>query len=347
MAELANQYHAHVEVDADYLHVYGERALPFAPKVLVFDKLEAVPQQFLIVSRTLSQLVEILARIEVLDGYVLFAGEFDNALTIQVGIIGQENYPHVNDSGEPQGTKIVYGRRWLIEDSTPTSEVIQTALLALQKAREHELREKLSIEFDQEGHRATPFNSHQDTPLMTRADSVVTSSNLDTIEQAVSRVTFDGRAINLVSVKSISESVLLVCLRLELETQSAQLFGFTELNDRDISLLCYQKNTNALLHELVEHLIVLSNRFIAENFRFEGFNRFSHKLNPIAIAKFSFDSRRPVSVSRDFAPYFSSMSYHVDSGKAPAYNSGLLGQHQLQQIEQHDVTQGFLPKSEV
>jgi len=347
MTERNNQNRAHVEVNADYLDVYGERALPFAPKVLVFNELEAVPQQFLIVSRSLSQLVEILARIKVLDGYILFASKVDNALTLQVGIIGYENYPAANDCNPSQRTKIVYGRRWLIEDSTPTSEVIQTAFLAVQKAREHELREKLSIEFDQEGHRATPFNSHQDTPLMARVSSVAASPNLDTIEQAISRVIFDGRTVNLVSVKSISESAMVVCLRLELEKKSAYPFAFTELNDRDINIICYQENINALLHELVEHLIMLSNRFIAENFRFEGFNRFSHKLNPIAIAEFSFDTRRPLSVSRDFAPYFSSMSYHVDSGKAPAYNSGHLGQQQLQQIERYDVKQGFLPTSEV
>jgi len=347
MAERDNQDRAHVEVNADYLDVYGERALPFAPKVLVFDEFMAVPQQFLAVSRSLTQLVEILARIEVLDGYILFAGEVDNALTLQVGIIGYENYPAVSDCNQSLKTKIVYGRRWLIEDSTPTSEVIQTAFLAVQKAREHELREKLSIEFDHEGHRATPFNSHQDTPLMARASSLVTNPNLDTIEQAVSRVTFDGRTINLVSVKPISESTMIVCLRLQLEKKSACPFAFTELNDRDINLICYQDNVNALLHEIVEHLIILSNRFVAENFRFEGFNRFSHELNPIAIAEFSFDTRRPLSVCRNFAPYFTRMSYHIDSNKAPAYNSGQLGQQQLQQIERYDVTQGFLPTSAI
>lgn len=341
MTKLVNQNKTPSTVDADYLTDYGERALPFAPQVSALGELLAVPQQFLSVSRSLSQLETILERIETIDGYLLFAGTIDRMLYLQVGIIGQENYPAGKTAHE---AKIVYGRRWLIEDSTPTSEVIQTALLAVQKAREHELREKLSIEFDNAGHRATPFNSHQDAPLMARVECTITRYSQDTIEQALSKVTFDGRRLNLVSVESIGETIKVVSLRFEAEHKSVGPIGFPELDDHDIIVCFMQIHTNALLHELSEQLIALSNRFVAENFSFEGFKRFSHKVNPIAIAKFSYDTRRPIAVISSFAPYFSSMSYQVDSRKAPAFNSGRLGKHQSRQLAEHKVRKGFFPK---
>lgn len=344
MTKLVNQNRKPSIVDTDYVAKYGERALPFAPQVSVLDEVLAVPQQFLAVSRSLSQLETILERIETIEGYLLFAGLTDHTLYLQVGIIGQENYPL---SKNTHGVKIVYGRRWLIEDSTPTSEVIQTALLAVQKAREHELREKLIIEFDKTGHRATPFNSHQDTPLMARVESTITLSSQDTIEQALSKVIFDERRLDIVSVESICDTVKVAYLRLDAPHKLTGPLDFPELDGHDIIVCFKQTYANAILHELTEQLITMSNRYVAENFRFGGFKRFSHKVNPIALAKFSYDTRRPLAVNRSFAPYFSRMSYNVDSRKTPAFNSGRLGQHQSLQLAAHKVQQGFIPKPEI
>lgn len=47
---------------------------------------------------------------------------------------------NTNTSTE-QAKKIVYGCRWMLEPTMPISEVVQTVLLAVKKAREHELRE--------------------------------------------------------------------------------------------------------------------------------------------------------------------------------------------------------------
>lgn len=343
MTETLKERLVPIKIDPDYVVDYGERALPFAPTVCALGKAVVVPQQFMSVSRSLSQLEAILEQIETIDGYLLFAGEIGGSLYLQVGIIGQENYPTGKLTDGAHGSKIVYGRRWLIEESTPTSEVIQTALLAVQKAREHELREKLSIEFDGAGHRATPFNSHQDAPLMARVKPIVTCANQDSIEQTMSKVRFDERQLILVDVELIDETLRLIRLRLEPEENSARSVGFPEFDNQDIIVCFNQTHSNVLLHAVTEQLIALSNRFIAEHFRFEGFNRFSHRLNPIAVAKFSYDTRRPLSISRSFAPYFSSMSYHVDSRKAPRFNSGKLGQYQVKQLDVHRVQLGFLP----
>ena len=198
---------------------YGETPLPYAPKInLTYsfsaknqhlndmsssnvnsineDHQEIIPQQYLDVNRSLKSVENILAKISLPDDYLLFAGQHESVIFLQVGIIGYENYPENKEQKESK--KIVYGRRWMLEPTTPTSEVVQTAYLAVKKAREHELREHvffttLSTTLTAQGnlesqkdtvqkrqnHRTTPFNSHMDLPVMTayQSDFVMGSIN--------------------------------------------------------------------------------------------------------------------------------------------------------------------------
>lgn len=160
----------------------GEAVLPEAPSIILTDKktgkqTTAIPQQFFHYHRTRANLESIITNIAFEENFLLFVHEENNNLFLQVGIIGLENYPKKTKQEYAQTAKqmqtsappkIVYGRRWFIEPFMPTSEVIQTAFIALKKAREHELREffHLTVERDGVSYRTTPFNTHMDLPLM-------------------------------------------------------------------------------------------------------------------------------------------------------------------------------------
>ena len=159
-------------LDEQSFNCFGERALPYAPKVKLADGSHAVPQQFIEVNRSLTSVEKILGEISLPENYVLFAGKIDSVVFLQVSVIGCENYPST-PAKSVQLAKIVYGRRWLLEPTTPTSEVVQTAFLAVKKVREHELREHVFLLGEQnnqqnELHQSTPFNTHLDLPLMAK-----------------------------------------------------------------------------------------------------------------------------------------------------------------------------------
>lgn len=149
-------------------NAFGEAALQNAPTICLKNGKIAVPQQFLHYQRTRKNVENIISKIRFSINFPLFVHEENNCLFLQVGIVGHENY--TTDTAIQVRPKIVYGRRWYIEPHTPTSEVVQTAYLAIQKAREHELREyvRLSVTVDKKTHLTTPFNTHMDLPLMAK-----------------------------------------------------------------------------------------------------------------------------------------------------------------------------------
>lgn len=61
---------------------------------------------------------------------------------VQIGLIGRENYER---GPAVRRRKLVYGRKWRLDADTPSSEILQTMYLAIQKAREHEVRELLTV----------------------------------------------------------------------------------------------------------------------------------------------------------------------------------------------------------
>jgi len=86
--------------------VYGEKPLPFAPQVQIGDGQAVVPQQYLKVDRNITNIEEVLNKIKCLDNYLLFAHQENRTLSIQVGVIGCENYPRNNQQKKQK--KIVY-----------------------------------------------------------------------------------------------------------------------------------------------------------------------------------------------------------------------------------------------
>ena len=322
---------------------YGETPLSFAPSLGAIDDKPVVPQQFLDVRRTLQNVENILADIDVPSPFVLFAGEEQGFVYLVCAIVGHENYPKPGGSDQ---AKIVYGRRWFLEDTTPTSEVVQTALLAVKKAKEHELRErmivKVSPKYDklksvpQPLIRTTPFNCHLDAPLMaSHAASFGPSDELVDLEKLLPLIEVDGLKPVLKSKTELTSGR--VVYEIELEGGCTTIGAFPEFVQALISFICADNARSEFLHFLFSALLSVSDQAVDETFRFNSFARFSRKVCPIEVGRFS-HSTRTVSVtdSREaalFAKEFEEMSYRVDSAKAPLMNQGVLGLKQRETLQ--------------
>ncbi len=334
------------------LNRYGEKPLKGAPTVTIANDLAAIPQQFLQVTRTLENIEAVLAELDFGANYPLFAGVEGPVFYVQVGVIGAENYPSKQNArygshySGPLGTKIVYGRKWMIEAAAPTSEVVQTVFLAIKKAREHELREHLYLHSECGEHRATPFNTHIDLPLLTRLaassnwGNPVAESGLsfESLTQVLKRVRFSGVEFELTALKSIDDTHSIATL-----TLAANNPLFPEFARARINVMFTVGNTSYFLHALMAALIQRSDEYVQEHFLFKGFARFSHTVCPAQLAQFSIDTRQVGPLSRECRAAFSSMNASVDAGRAPRLNQNLLGLKQLSHIKQFASLEGYLP----
>ncbi len=326
-------------VDLSNENSFGETPLAYAPSIELSNGEKAVPQQFLDVNRQLDNLCNVLAEISLPASYQLFAGQEASCLYLIVGVIGHENYTGYKAS--IYDDKIVYGRRWLIEPSTPTSEIVQTALLAVKKVREHEARELLTVRINQGRNVATPFNCHLDLPLMAANTGEllsVDSARDEGVEELLARVRFAGFSFSVINRHRLSNSRI---IELKLEGQSRY---FPELGGEIIAVNYCEEHNGDFLHQLMSELIQKGDRHIEESTSFRGFARFSRKINPIDLAKFSYTTRNIKATDPRFDRNFEDMSYKVDAAKAPAYNAGALGEQQRAKVASVDSLLGYLPR---
>ncbi len=330
---------------------FGETPLSFAPRINIEVGHSVVPQQFLDVNRSLQNVEAILAKINVPKGFLLFAGEERGLVYITCGVIGRENYiKHPHQRNEK---KIVYGRRWLLEPTTPTSEVIQTALLAVKKAREHELREHIVFLLDEGGvegsqvkRRTTPFNTHMDLPLMASRIAhnptfFKTDGSRDwCVVSLLANIEIDGLLPVLERVHDVSCDRKLYDIRLQFGEKEAECFA--ELQGKRLTLLCEEGTKTEFLHQLFNALLAISDATIDDTFEFDGFARFSRAICPSEMADFSYKTRNVVAQDQRFGQHFQDMSYRVDSSKAPAINAGDLGKSQQQMLNDEEQSNGPL-----
>jgi hypothetical protein len=314
---------------------YGETPLAFSPTIRLSNGEDAVPQQYLDVDRKLDNLSNVLSHVSVPAGYQLFAGQEGSCLYLIAGIIGKENYPKSAESLKYD--KIVYSRRWIIEPTTPTSEIVQTALLAIKKAREHEVRESFKLQIEQGSRAATPFNCHLDLPLMAGNKSAILRAPAINVFNQLKGINFAGYSFEVQHHISLGRKQL---FELRVIGQAAH---FRELAGSSISVICEHSDKRDFVHQLITSLITRSDRFVEELVTFKGFTRFSHTLDPIALANFSYQTRNIEAADRRFDSNFKDMSYKVDSSKAPFYNDGELGRQQRSLISSFDSLGGYLP----
>lgn len=361
---------------------FGEIPMQHAPLATLQNGVQAIPQQFLTYHRTKRNVEHIISRITFSEHYPLFVIEENHHLFLQVGIIGQENYP---PNQKRRDDKIVYGRLWKIETHQPTSEIIQTAFLAIIKAREHELREFLALSYqtmntasqtsaDNKTHKATLFNSHLDLPLMAKNEALFALPDEKTLQPSMKEIKSRLNAVlkrlylgdnrfQLCQCQWLNQEIYLllniVTHNEHTQTQSQsrkymQASPFPELSNTQISMLLSIENNDLALIEnrflfcLMDKLLLKNQQFVEESFYFDGFARFSRQQNVQAIGQFSLDTRLfdKQTLSATFENDFKYNSHMVDGARAPNMASTqALATQQQKALDSTTNLQGYLPKN--
>lgn len=329
----------------------GEKALDDAPKAKLADGRFCIPQHYLSYQHTLQSVEQILLDIDCDPRYPIFASQessnADDSIYIQVGIIGVDNYKEKQNQQE----KIVYGRKWRVEPQLPTSEIIQTVFLALKKAREHEIRELFRLEYQDK--KTTPFNNHHDLPLLTNSrarlqspPACASSQNgalfSRDIEQVLTAVNYGGVRFELLSfmMRPTTEFLIELSVLQDPETSANELS-----NTRFISFLIKKLNINHFLNQLMQQLILLSDRYIDEHFCYRGFNRFSWDNDVKAIAQLSSDVRQlhKSDAAENFNLHWQQNNYETDRSRIPVVSSGPLWHKLIRQLAPFAPVESTLP----
>ena len=325
-----------------------ETQMPAAPLVVLPNGKPVIPQHYLQFEQTLLSLREILQDIESLPQFLLFADEDAGGLYVQVGMIGRENY----DRGEHlRQQKLVYGRKWRIDQDTPTSEIIQTAFLAIKKAREHEIRELFTLVDLASGKTSAPFSTHQDLPLMANNPELVQPvarvavNELEILQQLIQRCQFGERSIEIVDLLAHKQHFILD-IKLGNAPSVRRAEGeMPEFDEIEFSLMINSLTPENVLHELMDTFIRLSDATVAEHFRYKGFTRFSRTIDPVRIAALSVASRP---YARDmenaqFAKHFRHLNYQTDANRVPKLGQGVLADKNRAAIFSVNNLLGHLP----
>lgn len=333
----------------------GETPLPKAPAILLDDGTNCIPQHYLSYHHTKASVEDIIAEIDCEPNFVLFVDEDKASIFIQVGIIGKDNYiPFDQQNAE----KIVYGRRWRVEPQLPSSEIIQTAFLALSKAREHEIRElfKYTTQSKPASHIkrsnvTTPFSCHHDLPLIAMSNAANTSERRNTLSQSdiqacLSRIKYDHAAFSLINTIALANNEYLMVLNIH----PSKTTSLPELlaHNTSINILIEDASEDAVLHAIMDAMLKLSSRFVEEAFTFKGFARFSrqHSIQKISALSAKTRGLEKSLIDVDFAHAFANANYATDSTRVPKMNAGKLGDKIKTQLQGFNIQSGILPENE-
>lgn len=306
---------------------------------------EIYPQHYYTYSQTLESLSKTLSLIQPPEGILLFCGNENGGLYLQVGIIGHENY--VRD-GKPDMSKLVYGRKWRIDTDTPTSEIVQTVLLAVQKVREHEVRELLTWTDPENNVPTTPFSCHQDINLLTLHFNNSTTnipSGFDRVEldEIIKQIRIDKRELVVENVINLDFERILIDMRLS----PLENFNncFYEIGEHNITVIVHRFSVSGFMHELMDCLIGVSNKYCQDNFRFCGVSRFSRDRDPRIIGDISRKSRPYKEHMADmvFSESFERVNSVIDRNRAPRMGNDMLANINKNKISKISELGGYMP----
>jgi hypothetical protein len=334
---------------------YADAEMPIsgAPSIPINPSQQCIPQHYLQYQHTHKSVSDIVNDIEFDIRYPIFVSIDESSLVLQVGILGQDNYK----ANTPQNPlHIVYGRKWRVEKNLPSAEIIQTVYLALQKAKEHEIREVFTL-LDIHSHKhSTPFSGHHDTPLLasTIAASTITASKLaatasqlpssrwqsQDLQQALDAVKFDGQKLLLTQYIVLDTTRVVVDIELrQVDSKTDQYSAvvdnfFPEFAGAKISLVLTDNNANTLYHQLMQQFISLSNEHVAEHFTYRGFKRFSRSVEVAQIGATSIAIR--ATEWRQEASFMANMkafNQQVDATRVPVLQADHQAANIVQQYE--------------
>ena len=330
---------------------HGEVPMPHAPRVGLPNGRDCIPQHYLQYQHTAESLAETIGKIDFDRHTAVFAGSDQGGLYVQVGVVGRENYDR---SAGPRAQKLLYGRKWRIEPTTPTSEIVQTAFLAIKKAREHELREHLTLQ-TATGQSSTPLSSHLDLPLMARnrdwvlddAPAVSEKSHgVTQLSALLGPVRFGQRKVDVLGVQTRKNGHIWVDLCLGAAPMARQVEGdWAGYDHLEFSITLNRVSQSDLVYEIMDALIRHSDRSVDEQFTYDGFARFSRRNNPLRMAELSVATRPYARGMSDavFSPVFKHINEQVDAARAPSIGSGALALKNSHILDAIPLLAGHLP----
>jgi hypothetical protein len=319
----------------------GETPMPLAPCIQLINGSYCIPQHYLLYEQTVETVSAVLNDIEAVSDILLFCGQDDSGLYLQAGSVGPDNYKRKGDAGN---RRIVYGRRWRIDTYIPTSEVIQTAFLAIKKACEHEVRELLTIRDRESGRTGTPFSTHLDLPLMARYPELVMREagavEQPPLETWLEGVRFDGREIKVEDVAIRPNGNVIVDLVFAEASSPRVRSGFEDLQ---MTLVLRELSEASLVHEIMNALIRRSDRLVDEQFRYRGFARFSQNVDPARLTQLSVVTRTGGLPDEQFEAVRTSLNYDTDTRRVPPLGDGMLSQRNRRALQQEGELGGHMP----
>lgn len=330
----------------------GAFPMPLAPRVRLPDGSETLPQHYLRYAQTALSLAELLQDISFDEHTLLFSGEDAGSLYLQVGLIGRENYDRGNHI---RPHKLVYGRKWRIEADTPNSEIIQTAMLAIKKVREHEVRELFTLRPHHDAPFSAALSNHQDCTILSSQRDFLQAENLDmmdrlAIKQGLANLQFGQRPFVLLHLERRHNAQWM----LDLELGAAPLArmqeaDLPEFNALSMSLILRELTMKELIYAIMDYCIQHSDRYVEEQFRIAQFARFSRQHDPLKIAHLSLATRPYARDAQDrqFSRVFRENNYEVDASRAPILGVGKLAQINREKLKAfkslHGALGGHLP----
>jgi hypothetical protein len=322
----------------------GEKLIEHAPVVSLKNGQECIPQHYFLYQHTRASVEQLVLDIDYCDRHPIFVDEDQGGIYIQVGIIGCDNYERdvVN-----RKNKLTYGRKWRVEPSLPTSEIIQTVFLALKKVREHEARELFRLSY--KGCTTTPFNTHHDLPLMANHHELLLMNDISAsatpdkkqMTQWLNKITYDFATLTLKNVEQRANSQWLIDIQVQPQVNTY----LPELASMEITLLLPKWSINLLCFQLMTYFITLSDQHVNENFCYQQFARFSQNNDILAIAELSVALRKIPSSNRGqaFVESFTQANYQTDSTRVPKLHEGRLSHKIHLSLTKFGALGGILP----
>jgi len=328
----------------------GEFSAENAPQTLLDNGRACIPQHYLKYQHTIASVEELILKVEYCDRYPIFVAQDNQGIYLQVGIIGADNYAGatMDDKSvscvEGESIKIVYGRRWRVEPQLPSSEIVQTAFLALKKAREHEVRELFRLTAFNKV--TTPFNNHHDLTMLVnskvqfkRAEQEKSWSQL---QRELDSVRYDQATFHILNIENRHDKYWL----LELEAFIEPSTKLPELKHNQLFVLVLTKLTfNEVCYHLMAELIRLSDRHVDEHFTFFQVARFSQQNDIKAIAKISANTRalHKSLAESEFEKHWRNDNYQVDLTRVPQLNVSVFSERIRLLLNSFSGIEGILP----
>jgi hypothetical protein len=329
---------------------YADAEMPIsgAPSIPINPSQQCIPQHYLQYQHTHKSVSDIVNDIEFDIRYPIFVSIDESSLVLQVGILGRDNYK-ANDAANP--LHIVYGRKWRVEKNLPSAEIIQTVYLALQKAKEHEIREVFTLLDTYSQKHSTPFSGHHDTPLLASTIAASTISPIEpspsgkpwqpqVLQQALDAVKFDGQKLLLTQYIVLDTTRVVVDIELCQVDSNTDHYSavvgnfFPEFAGAKISLILTDDNANTLYHQLMQQFISLSHEHVAEHFTYRGFKRFSRSVDVAQIGATSIAIRaREWRQEASFMANIKAFNQQVDATRVPVLQAGQQAAFIVQQYE--------------